>query len=142
MTVPAVESEDLGRARMDTLRILEPLGVLQVELQRKRLDIRRRLPTCLEEALDGVASGRIQVPIASRTKHHPHRHVPLPKGHGPADHDVIDAELLSLGRHGQAERSSTDDQEPGMLVGSQYRQLVTSAPAGAVLSMCSAMTGM
>src|SRR5262249_37145441 len=54
-TVALVESRDTQRSRMDVVNLLKPLGVLQVEVQRERLDVGRLLAACLKKALDGLS---------------------------------------------------------------------------------------
>src|SRR5262249_44277631 len=66
--VALVESRDTQRSRMDVVHLLEPLGVLQVEVERERLDVGRLLAACLKKALEGVSLRGIQVPVAPGAK--------------------------------------------------------------------------
>src|SRR5215831_9855967 len=96
---------------MDVVHLLEPLGVLQVEVQRERLYVGWLLAACLKKALEGISPRGIQVPVAPGAKHHPCRHVPFPKIHRLPEHHMIDAKLSGLDRHGEAEWSCADDEK-------------------------------
>src|SRR5262249_16941316 len=110
-TVALVESRDTQRSRMDVVHLLKPLGVLQVEAERERLDVGRLLAACLKKALEGMSLHRIQVPVTPGAKEHRCRNVAFPKIHGLPEHHMIDAKLSGLDRHGEAEWSCADDEK-------------------------------
>src|SRR5262245_9620144 len=114
---------------MDVVHLLEPVGVLQIEVQRKRLDVARCLAACLKKALEGVSPRGVQLPLTPRAKHHPRRHVPFPERHRLSEYQMVDAKLSGLDRHGEAEWSGTDDEK-------RYIQDGPTARATALVRTC------
>ena len=113
-TVALIQSRNPRRPRTDVLHPFEPLGVLQVEVQRERLDVGRGLAAHLEKALDGVAFRGVKVPVATRAEHHAFGHVALPERHWSPEQDVVDTSLSGVDGHGQSKWPGADDEKRGV----------------------------
>lgn len=86
-----------GVLDLDFLLLCEPVAVIEIEVQRQRLYIRRSKIPGSEIVLDRVFFQRIKVLVATRTQQHFFGHVLLPVVHVPANDSVVDAVSMSVG---------------------------------------------
>jgi hypothetical protein len=98
MIVLAKDLADVNRQWFNTLLLLKPVNVREIEVERQWFDVLWCLTSRLQVRLDRVNVLRIEMPVTSGAQKHPLRHVRPPKLHRlPHDH-MLNLLVLRLRR--------------------------------------------
>jgi hypothetical protein len=95
----------------DPLLRLEPGRVREEDVDGDGIDVLRRDPLVVQEGLEGVDAGRIEVPVDRRTEVHARGHVVGPEAQRPAEDDGVDPPLDRSSGGGQPVGARSDDEE-------------------------------
>ena len=107
------EGRDDPRVDVESLAAGEPVGVVEEDADRDRVDVGRVDPGVLEVRLEGVLTGRVQRPVRPRPQVHLRGHVVAPERHRVPDHMGLDPALPRVGRRRVGVGTCADDEQVG-----------------------------